>query len=128
VKPAVRRGLAAGRRGSHIATERGQIVLEDERVPQQLLHHGQGHEHQQEGAPKGQYKEYTDRGGAPPKGRRMAEAACCWCVLALGAPVPRQPPRESVAAARRLEIGPAAAAVGAHHDHVGHPVEEVEEA
>ena len=68
MKPAVRRGLAAGRRGSHIATERGQIVLEDERVPQQLLHHGQGHEHQQEGAPKGQYKEYTDRGGGTTEG------------------------------------------------------------
>ena len=64
----------------------------------------------------------------------MALPPVCWCalvcagVLGYGAPVPREPARERVAAAHRLEVGPAAAAVGAHHDHVRHAVEEVEEA
>ena len=53
VKPAVRRGLAGGRRGGHVAAERGQIVAEDERVPQQLLRHGQGHEREHKGPPRG---------------------------------------------------------------------------
>ena len=52
-KPAVRRGLDGGRRGGHVAAERGQIVAEDERVPQQLLHDGQRHEHEHEGPPRG---------------------------------------------------------------------------
>ena len=74
--------------------------------------------------------EYTD-GGETADGLAACMLVCAgvrWCVLGYGAPVPREPARERVAAAHRLEVGPAAAAVGAHHDHVRHAVEEVEEA
>ena len=74
--------------------------------------------------------EYTD-GGETADGLAacmLVRAGVRWCVLGYGAPVPREPARERVAAAHRLEVGPAAAAVGAHHDHVRHAVEEVEEA